>query len=217
MSRDDRAAALAALGVSRETAAVLDVYVDQLRRWQSVRNLVARSTLDTIWSRHIFDSAQFLDHVSADARALVDLGSGAGFPGFVLAILLRDRPGLSVTLIDSDQRKAAFLRETARLLTLPVAVRAERIEAALSDPPVCDVVTARALAPLGDLLDLADPLLSRGALGLFAKGENVANELTASRGLDRFDLDLRPSRTRAGAAIVIVRRRAPHLRAGPES
>lgn len=214
MADRDRAVALAQLDVSRETVARLDAYVDLIRRWQGVRNLVARSTLDSIWSRHVVDSAQLLDAVPAEARRLVDLGSGAGFPGLVLAILLRERPGLRVTLIESDQRKAAFLRAAARELDLPVEVRAERIETALADPPDCDVVTARALAPLDKLLDLAAPLIERAALGVFPKGENVAGELTGSRAVDKFEIELRPSRTRAGAVIVIVRQSAPPPSAG---
>ncbi len=216
MDDRDRAGALGQLDVSRETVERLDAFVALLRRWQGVRNLVARSTLGTIWSRHIVDSAQLLDHVPAQARELTDLGAGAGFPGLVLAILLRGRPGLLVTLIESDQRKAAFLRAAARELDLPVRVRAERIEVALLDPSECDVVTARALAPLDDLLTLAAPLIDRGALGLFPKGENVADELTASRAADRFRIELRSSRTRAGAVIVIVRRNEPPSSAGQQ-
>lgn len=211
----DRADALARLDVSRETEALFDRYVALLRRWQGVRSLVAPSTLETIWSRHIVDSAQLLACIPDGARAFVDLGSGAGFPGLVLAILLRERPGVTMTLIESDHRKATFLRAAARELGLPAQVRAARIETALDPAPACDVVTARALAALPHLLDLAAPLLDRGAIGLFPKGENVADELTGSPTVGRFDLDFRPSRTRAGAVIVIVRRAAPRPAADP--
>lgn len=214
MQNGDRDHALARLAVSRETVAALDAYVALLRRWQSVRNLVARSTLESLWSRHILDSAQLLEWIPDDARRLVDLGSGAGFPGLVLAILLRGRPGLHVTLVDSDQRKAAFLRAAARELDLPVEVRAQRIEVALTPPPPCDVVTARALAPLGALFNLAAPLIERGALGVFPKGENLSGELTGSPAAGRFMIEMRPSRTREGAVIVLVRRRAPPPSAG---
>lgn len=166
--------------VSRETLERLETFVGLLLKWQASINLVARSSLDEIWQRHVLDSAQLFPLMPQEATLLVDLGSGGGFPGIVLAILLRDRPGAVVHLVESDQRKCAFLREAARLTGAPVKVHAERIEkftGHFSEGPA-DVVTARALAPLKELLDWSFPLFGPETIGLFMKGEGVGHELT---------------------------------------
>lgn len=165
-----------ATDVSRETIQRLSLYAELLRRWQARINLVAPSTLDTVWHRHFLDSAQLVPLLPPDAAALTDLGSGAGFPGLVLKIL---RPDLAVTLIDSDQRKAAFLAEVARAVGLPVTIRCERLES-LTGPP-SPILTARACAPLAPLLDYARPLLLTHTICLFHKGERYEEELTAAR------------------------------------
>ncbi len=165
-----------ALGVSRETRDRLATLVELVRRWQPAVNLIARSTLPVIWSRHIVDSAQLAPLLPESTRCLVDLGSGAGFPGLVLAVL-----GVpEVHLTESDQRKAAFLREAARTLAVPVAVHACRIDQA--DLPRADVVTARALAPLTDLLRFSTRFRGPDCVCLFLKGRRVDQELTATAG-----------------------------------
>src|SRR5262245_1137727 len=208
MSKDlsaDRARALALVTVSRETSARLDRLVNLLLKWQSRTNLVARSTLGHVWTRHIADSLQLLA-LAPQARAWVDLGSGGGFPGLVLACALADTPPAQLHLVESNAKKAAFLREAARALALPALVHATRIEDFVqSFTQTPDVVTARALAPLADLLDYAAPLLKRGAQGLFPKGQDVEAELTEASKYWRIDASLAPSVTDAAGRIVVVR------------
>jgi 16S rRNA (guanine527-N7)-methyltransferase len=161
--------------VSRETLARLQAYADLLVRWSARINLVGRDTLGDLWRRHMLDSAQLRPLLPDAAHSLVDLGSGAGFPGLVLAIL-----GVSgVELVEADSRKAAFLGEAARVTGATVTIRPCRI-AAVPVHPV-DVVTARALAPLDRLLDLAQPFLGPETVCLFPKGERVQQELTLAR------------------------------------
>lgn len=153
----------------------LCAYVDLLRRWAERINLVGRATLADPWRRHILDSAQLLPFVPAGAKSLVDLGSGAGFPGLVLAIL--GVPG--VELIEADARKCAFLREAARIAAAPVVIHPRRIETVPAR--IADVVTARALAPLDRLLALAAPFVGPQTVCLFLKGERALEELAAAR------------------------------------
>jgi 16S rRNA (guanine527-N7)-methyltransferase len=163
------------LGVSRETLERLTVYLDLLRRWQPAINLVGAATLGDPWRRHVLDSAQLAAHVPAGAADLVDLGSGAGFPGMVLALL----GARGVHLIEVDRRKAQFLREVARLTGAPATIHGERIEQMQGWPAA--VVTARALAPLPRLLDLAARFLVSDSVALFLKGKSVKRELTDAR------------------------------------
>jgi 16S rRNA (guanine527-N7)-methyltransferase len=163
------------LPVSRETLARLEAYAELLTRWSARINLVGRDTIADLWRRHFLDSAQLRPFVPDDLQSLIDLGSGAGFPGLVLAIL-----GVSgVELVEADSRKAAFLREAARVTEASVTIRACRIAAVPARS--VDVVTARALAPLDRLLDLAQPFLGPDTVGLFPKGERAAEELTIAR------------------------------------
>ncbi|WP_051357461.1 16S rRNA (guanine(527)-N(7))-methyltransferase RsmG [Azorhizobium doebereinerae] len=193
MSNDTGRAAVAAT-VSRETLARLDLLAEQLIRWQKKINLVAPNTLPELWSRHIADSLQLVDHVPPDVSRWVDLGSGGGFPGLVVAAVLAERPGAQVTLVESDTRKAAFLREASRAAGLPTRIVPERIEqAAQRLAPGTQVVSARALAPLPKLLDLAAPFLAAGALGLFPKGRDWERELTDARKGWTLDLNLHRS------------------------
>ena len=151
---EDRLRALPLLAVSRETMDRFDLYVGLLQRWQTIKNLVGPGTMSSVWTRHIADSAQ-LAKFAPDARIWVDIGSGAGFPGLVIAILLADRPGFHMHLVESNGRKVAFLREVARTLALPVTVHDCRIEAAFSVlPEQIDCLTARALASLKELLEM---------------------------------------------------------------
>ena len=161
--------------VSRETLASLGAYLETLTKWQKAINLVGPTTLADAWTRHIVDSAQLVPLIPAEAKSLADLGTGAGLPGLVLAAL---RPDLDVTLVESDARKAAFLGEAGRRMGLGKQPRIAigRIEAV---PPVgADVVTARALAPLKQLLVWADRHRSDTAICLFHKGKGWQAELT---------------------------------------
>ena len=162
-------------GVSRETSARLEGYAALLTQWNARINLVGRDTLRDVWRRHFLDSAQLLSYVPEGTRSLVDLGSGAGFPGLVLAIL--GMPG--VELVESDARKCAFLREAARIADAPVRVHHARIEAL--PPHQVDVVTARACAPLDRLLVMAQRFIAPHTVCLFLKGERAGEELTAAR------------------------------------
>ncbi len=185
-------------GVSRETVARLAAYGDLLRRWQDRVNLVSATTLDDLWHRHMFDSAQLLPLLPAGARTLVDLGSGAGFPGLVLSIM-----GVpEVHLVESNQRKAAFLREAARVSGANVTVHATRIEALRPFP--ADVVTARALAPLDRLVAYAAPFLAAGGICIFPRGRGVENELTALDEIWKMCLVRVPSRTDPSATILRI-------------
>jgi 16S rRNA (guanine527-N7)-methyltransferase len=207
----DRATALAMNPVSRETLERLDAYVALLLQWQQTTNLIAPATIPVLWTRHVVDSLQLLD-ARPEARHWIDLGSGGGFPGLVLACTLADRSGASVHLVESNGKKAAFLRETARVLKLPARVHAERIEefVASYDGPA-DVVTARALAPLVQLLGYAFPLLKRGACGLFPKGQDVETELTDAAKCWTIRAKLLPSRTDPRARLVLVEHAEPKL------
>lgn len=159
-------------GVSRETLGLLTTYAELLTRWQKAINLVSRDSLDDLWRRHMLDSAQLFPMLPPDARRLVDLGSGAGFPGMVLSVL-----GVpDVHLVESDARKSAFLREVSRTLGVSPHIHTRRLEQ--MHPIKADVVTARALARLDDLLDLAEKFMQPHSICLFLKGQGVEQELT---------------------------------------
>ncbi len=161
--------------VSRETLARLEAYADLLTRWSAQINLVGRDTIADLWRRHFLDSAQLRPFVPDGAQSLIDLGAGAGFPGLVLAIL-----GVpDVELVEADSRKAAFLREAARVTEASVTIRPCRVAAVPLH--LVGVVTARALAPLDRLLDLAQPFLGPDTVCLFLKGERAGEELTLAR------------------------------------
>lgn len=203
---DDAARAAVERMVSRETLRRLDLIADLLRKWQKTINLVAPATLLDVWSRHIADSLQLINHVPADATRWVDLGSGGGFPGLVVAAALAERPGAEIHLVESDTRKSAFLREAARAAELPASVHAQRIEQvsqALASGT--QVVSARALAPLPKLLKLAEPFLAAGALGVFPKGRDAERELTEARKGWTLDCDLRASVSDREAQVLLVR------------
>ena len=174
----DKAAALALTPVSRETEARLDRYVALLLEWQAKTNLVAPSTLPTLWTRHISDSLQLMT-IAPSAKVWADLGSGGGFPGIVLACAMADTPDAIVHLVERNAKKAAFLREALRVTNARGKVHladigdsVDRIVGAV------DCVTARALAPLHQLIGFAAPLVKQGAKALFLKGQDVEAELT---------------------------------------
>jgi 16S rRNA (guanine527-N7)-methyltransferase len=202
----DRDRALALCPVSRETADRLDSIVALLEKWQRTINLVAPATLPQLWTRHVADSLQLVP-LAGEATRWVDLGSGGGFPGLVVAAVLAERPDADVTLIESDSRKAAFLREAARIAELPATVLPARIEKVA--PRIAagvEVVSARALAPLPKLLPLAEPFIAQGALGLFLKGQDVDNELTEATKSWNVEASIVESRTDRSGRILIVRK-----------
>jgi len=215
----------AAFRVSRETLERLAIYERLLRQWQKTINLVAPSTLDSSWHRHFADSAQ-LPSLAPEARTWIDLGSGAGFPGLVVAIMLADRGSSSprtrgegiaarVTLIESNARKCAFLREVARQTSITASVAVDilstRIEVAATQASLHgpDVVSARALAPLDKLVNLAAHLFTPRTVGLFLKGRDAAKELEAAQQAWKFEGELVPSRTEPDGRVVVVRHLEP--------
>jgi 16S rRNA (guanine527-N7)-methyltransferase len=205
----DRAGALALTPVSRETAERLDRFVALLLRWQKTTQLIAPSTVPTLWVRHIADSLQLLDLVP-EAKIWVDLGTGGGFPGLVIACALRDVPGAQVHLIESNAKKAAFLREAVAATESPAVVHGVRMEKFVeSFAGGADIVTARAVSPLSLLLGQCLPLLKQGTLGLFPKGQDVEAELTEASKCWKMGVDLVPSRTDPKARIVMIRALEP--------
>jgi 16S rRNA (guanine527-N7)-methyltransferase len=161
--------------VSRETLARLEAYAELLTQWSARINLIGRGTVADLWRRHILDSAQLRPFIRDSVKSVIDLGSGAGFPGLVLAIL--GVPGIE--LVEADSRKSAFLREAVRITEADALIRPCRIEAVPRH--LVDLVTARACAPLDRLLGLAEPFLASGSECLFLKGERVEEELTLAR------------------------------------
>lgn len=202
----------AAFNVPHETILRLTRYAELLAHWQKSLNLVAPSTLPEVWSRHFADSAQ-LRGLAPDARLWLDLGSGAGFPGLVIAILQMSMPDFRMNLVDSSSKKCAFLAEVARVTEAPVDIHAMRIEqlAEKAQSLRPDVVSARALAPLPRLLELAEPFIGEATRGLFLKGREAEAEIEAARGGWDFTARLHPSLTAGDGFVVEVtdlRRRA---------
>lgn len=201
----DRERALALTPVSRETLVRLDRFVALLLDWQRQVNLVAPSTEATLWTRHVADSLQLVA-LAPTARLWADLGSGAGFPGLVIACALAQTTGAHVHLVESNTKKIAFLREAVRATGAPASVHAMRIaDFAKSPPAPLDAVTARAVAPLSSLLPWTFPLLKSGALGVFPKGQGVEAELTEATKYWKIQASLAPSRTDPQARIVVLR------------
>lgn len=193
-------AGLEGFDVSRETLARLHVFVEELKRWQRIKNLVGPATLRDVWSRHIADSLQLLAH-APEARTWLDLGSGAGLPGLVLAIAGAEH-GLHVHMVESNSRKCAFIRQAIRLTGAPATIHEARLEAIVPDfVDKADIVSARALASLKDLLTWTEPLLKTGTTGLFPKGREALAELTEAEKSWRFNAEILPSRTDSEARI----------------
>jgi len=189
----------AATGVSRETLDRLTLLADLLKKWQPRINLVGGDTQADLWRRHMLDSAQLAPLVPPSARTLIDLGSGAGFPGLVLAAL---GPAVGVHLVEADARKCAFLREAAAAMDLQVTIHQRRIEQMAPQP--FDVVTARALAPLARLLGLAERFVGPGTLCLFLKGRGVEGELIEAQKTWRMVVRRRPSLSDPAGTILDV-------------
>ena len=198
----------AATGAWPERMADMAAFLDQLTEANAVMNLVGPDSIPDFWNRHAFDSAQLLD-LAPEARTWADLGAGAGFPGVVLAILLKGRPDAHVYLIDSLQKRCRFLQAIVDDLDLPATVIWGRAE---EQSITVDVVTARAVAPLDKLLGYAQPYMARGAQGLFLKGEKAELELQEARKVWHIEGDLSVSRSDPRGRILNVRK----LRRGPQ-
>jgi 16S rRNA (guanine527-N7)-methyltransferase len=204
-TKSDKAAALALTPVSHETEVRLDAYVDLLLQWQAKTNLVASSTLQNLWTRHISDSLQLLT-LAPGAKIWVDLGSGGGFPGVVLACAMAGTAGAMVHLIERNAKKGAFLREALRITgaagTVHLADIGDYVDSFLG--PV-DCVTARAVAPLHQLAGFAEPLVRKGAKSLFLKGQDVEAELTEATKYWKITPHLYPSLTGQGWIVELDR------------
>ena len=207
-----RAYLVGELNVSRETLADLEAFAKDLLAWDKKINLIAKGTRSEVWSRHILDSAQVFPLLTEDDKKIVDIGSGGGFPGCVLAILAKRRfPEQKYVFIESDQRKAAFLRMIAIRMNLNVEVIAARIEQA--EPQQADVMTARALAPLSELLSFAQRHLAENGRAVFLKGENARKEVEEARESWDFSCEQVQSLTNDAARLLTVRnirRERPH-------
>jgi 16S rRNA (guanine527-N7)-methyltransferase len=212
----DRARAEKIIPVSRETMRRLDVLVRLLLEWQRTRNLIAASTIPQIWTRHVADSLQLLP-LAPNAKIWVDLGSGGGFPGLVLACALAGKPGAKVHLVESSGKKCAFLQAVTDEAGLPAKIHCQRVENFI---PVFhgkpDAITARALAPLPKLLTLAYPLLRKGGLGLFMKGQDVEAELTEAAKYWSIQSTLVPSLTDPRGRIILIERLESRKNGGGE-
>ncbi|MDA7423404.1 16S rRNA (guanine(527)-N(7))-methyltransferase RsmG [Thalassococcus lentus] len=190
--------------VSRETKEKLRHFLNLLKKWNPKINLVAKSTINEAWDRHIEDSIQVFDCRPDAYGGWVDLGSGGGFPGLVVAILSQEfYPNSSVTMIESDVRKATFLRTVLRETDTAGTVLAERIESAT--PQNAEVVSARALAPLDHLLGYCAPHIAEGGVALLPKGASWKKELDQALQTWRFDWEITTSKTQADAVVMKIR------------
>jgi 16S rRNA (guanine527-N7)-methyltransferase len=197
----DAAAFQAMAGASDAQMADLERFRQLLATWNEQMNLVGPSALASFWPRHAWDSAQLLK-LMPEARVWADLGAGAGFPGLVLAVMLKGVPGAKVHLVESLAKRCRFLTEVVGELDLPAQVHNARAESLKLD---VEVVTARAVAPLTRLLGYGWPYLNRGAVGLFLKGQDVEAEMTEAHRYWKFKADLRPSLSDPGGRVVEVR------------
>jgi len=205
----DRARALRLVPVSRETADRLDRYVDLLRQWQRATNLIAQSTVDEIWTRHVADSLQLVEHAPT-ARTWLDLGSGGGFPGIVIACALADQPDVVVDLVERNAKKAAFLREALRVTGAPGRVHLSDIGDYVdkSAAPV-DCITARALAPLKVLCAFIAPRMAENTIALLMKGQDIEAELTEASKYWKITSEKIPSLTSGQGTILKISRLQP--------
>lgn len=189
---------------SEGTISTLGQFVDLVLKWNASINIIGKSTADQIWQRHVVDSAQLFRCATEEHRLWLDIGSGGGFPGLVVAILAKDLlPGLRVALVESDQRKSVFLSEASRQLGLAVIVHRKRVE--LLEPQAADVLSARALAPLSDLCVYAERHLKPNGIGAFLKGANLEAEIENARLKWGFQVDRTPSITDSKAAMLFLR------------
>ncbi len=203
-TRETRAKQQVSAIVSRETMERFEQIHSALVQWSRRFNLVAPSTLPQFWSRHVSDSVQLLDLAPNNAKNWLDFGSGAGFPGLILAILLRDRSGASVKLVESVGKKTAFLQHCARITDAPATILQQRIEQVPAER--ADVITARALASLSELLVLCERFAGPQTILLFPKGKNLEQELTAARKEWDIEAETLPSITDEQAGILRIRK-----------
>lgn len=189
--------------VSRETIRRLEIYVERLTLWQKKTNLVSPSTLDEIWERHVADSLQCIA-LKPQARHWLDLGSGGGLPAMVIAAVMAEADDSTITLVESNHKKTAFLRQVNRQMSANAKVVTSRIEEAGPIDPAPQVITARALTALPHLLELASPWLIEGAVGLFHKGREYEREIADCDGLWRFDLINHKSVTSADSVVLEI-------------
>ena len=202
---DDRRAALRLVPVSRETEDRLAIFIELLDRWRRKINLISNSTFPFVWTRHIADSAQ-LPALALKAKRWVDMGSGAGFPGLVIAIQLADVPGAIVHCIESDGRKCAFLREATRATGAAAVIHPVRVEAIEAKSlGAVDAVTARAFAPLPLTLELARPWMERGAIAVFPRGESAKDQIAALPEASAYAIETLQSVVNPKAAILRIR------------
>ncbi len=192
----------ACVDVSRETVDRFQILVDHLIRWQARINLVGPATLEDVWSRHVIDSAQLWPLIPNDAKRLTDFGSGGGFPGLVLAAMAAETGSPHIDLVESDHRKAAFLRTCAHAMTLSVGVHVARAEQI--DPWPCDVITARAFAPLNRLFGFTARFATADTTWLLPKGRQADQELTEAREYWTFQVQRIPSRTDPSSQILVI-------------
>ena len=191
------------LDVSRETMESLSKYVNLLRKWNKKINLVSKKSMEDVWMRHILDSAQLFKFVNEDTKSWLDLGSGAGLPGLIIAILAKEKyPSLSITLVESDKRKCVFLCEVVRVLNLNVRTISERIECC--SPQNADLVSARALTQLEKLFSYFIFHSSKKSKGLFLKGKNAKIEIDLISNIDLFQVKLTPSEVDKDGYLVEV-------------
>jgi 16S rRNA (guanine527-N7)-methyltransferase len=188
--------------VSPETLERLKLFVALLEDWNSRHNLVSAASLQHVWKRHIWDSAQLADFVPPAATSMADLGSGAGFPGLILALLLRERPGFRAVLYEATRKKCDFLAAAADRLGIAVEIRNARIEDAKSES--FDLVTARACAPLERLLLYAQTFQGPDTINLFLKGQSVGAELTKAHKIWNMRVQERPSRSDPSGTILVI-------------
>lgn len=196
-----------AANVSRETLDRLKLFVALLEDWSARHNLVSAASLQDVWRRHIWDSAQLLDLVPAGASSSVDLGSGAGFPGLILALLLRDRLGFRAVLYEATRKKCDFLAAAAERLGVAVDIRNARLE--MARPESFDLVTARACAPLPRLLLYAQAFQGAGTVNLFLKGQSVGSELTEAHKIWNMRVQERSSRSDPSGIILVIEQLQP--------
>jgi 16S rRNA (guanine527-N7)-methyltransferase len=203
MTNDPRDAVLSSRSVSRETEGRLQAFVDLLKKWNPAINLVSKASIDQVWQRHILDSVQVFDY-GITAQRWLDIGSGGGFPGLVVAILAAEgAPAMQVTLVESDQRKATFLRAASQSLGLGTMVLSDRAEAIA--PQAADVISARALAPLPQLCTLAQRHLASNGTAIFLKGKSFAAEVAEARQNWNFALESHPSITDPSAVVLVLK------------
>ena len=199
MTEEEAQAWLSAHNVPRETFTAINRFLDFLREEAARQNLIAASTADTLWARHVVDSAQLLDHAGA-WKTWLDLGSGAGFPGLIIALLSAGH----VTLIESRTKRVAFLKEAAAIAGISNRVTVVRSRVETAPRARFDVISARAFAPLPKLLELALPFSEEATRWLLPKGRSAVEELEAARASWQGDFRLVPSVTDSQAAIIVA-------------